>query len=58
MLEGDVDIPQLPDRPVPLVHDETFQSSLLHGLQRIRLIVGVLVTFVLYEFLLLCHMKN
>jgi len=32
MLEGDIDIPQLPDRPVPLGH-ETFQSSLLHGLQ-------------------------
>ncbi|KAK7385144.1 hypothetical protein VNO78_30856 [Psophocarpus tetragonolobus] len=31
MLEGDIDIPQLPDRPVPLGH-ESFQSSLLHGL--------------------------
>ncbi|KAK7385147.1 hypothetical protein VNO78_30859 [Psophocarpus tetragonolobus] len=30
MLEGDSDIPQLPDRPVPLGH-ESFRSSLLHG---------------------------
>ncbi|KAK7301419.1 hypothetical protein RJT34_12283 [Clitoria ternatea] len=33
MLEGDTDIPNLPDRPVPLGH-ASFQSSLLHGLQR------------------------
>ncbi|ESW33460.1 hypothetical protein PHAVU_001G071300 [Phaseolus vulgaris] len=33
MLEGDIDIPKLPDRPVPLGH-ASFQSSLLHGLQR------------------------
>ncbi|MED6170975.1 hypothetical protein PIB30_036333 [Stylosanthes scabra] len=33
MLEGDIEIPQLPDRPVPLGH-ESFQSSLLFGLQR------------------------
>ncbi|TKY56110.1 receptor protein kinase [Spatholobus suberectus] len=33
MLDGDIDIPPLPDRPVPLGH-ESFQSSLLHGLQR------------------------
>ncbi|KAJ1378073.1 Serine/threonine-protein kinase, active site [Sesbania bispinosa] len=33
MLEGDIDIPNLPDRPVPLGH-ESFQSSLLYGLQR------------------------
>ncbi|KAK7301423.1 hypothetical protein RJT34_12287 [Clitoria ternatea] len=33
MLEGDIDIPNLPDRPVPLGH-ESFQSSLLLGLQR------------------------
>ncbi|KAK7377435.1 hypothetical protein VNO80_02860 [Phaseolus coccineus] len=33
MLEGAIDIPQLPDRPVPLGH-ESFQSSLLHGLHR------------------------
>ncbi|XP_027368329.1 probable receptor-like protein kinase At1g11050 [Abrus precatorius] len=33
MLEGDVDIPKLPERPVPLGH-ASFQSSLLHGLQR------------------------
>ncbi|KAK7320978.1 hypothetical protein VNO77_30991 [Canavalia gladiata] len=32
MLEGDIDIPELPDRPVPLGH-ASFQSSLLHGLQ-------------------------
>lgn len=32
MLEGDIDIPQLPDRPVPLGH-ESFPSSLLQGLQ-------------------------
>ncbi|KAF7816818.1 putative receptor-like protein kinase [Senna tora] len=32
MLEGDIDIPNLPDRPVPLGH-ESFQSSLLYGLQ-------------------------
>ncbi|XP_014502834.1 probable receptor-like protein kinase At1g11050 [Vigna radiata var. radiata] len=32
MLEGDIDIPQLPDRPVPL-GQEAFQSSLQHGLQ-------------------------
>jgi serine/threonine protein kinase len=30
MLEGDIDIPNLPDRPVPLGH-ESFQSSLLQG---------------------------
>lgn len=30
MLEGDIDIPNLPDRPVPLGH-ESFQSSLLYG---------------------------
>ncbi|KAI4337851.1 hypothetical protein L6164_016220 [Bauhinia variegata] len=30
MLEGDIDIPRLPDRPVPLGH-ESFQSSLLSG---------------------------
>lgn len=30
MLEGDIDIPNLPDRPVPLAH-ESFQSSLLYG---------------------------
>ncbi|RDX57819.1 putative receptor-like protein kinase, partial [Mucuna pruriens] len=29
MLEGDIDIPQLPDRPVPLGH-ESFQFTLLH----------------------------
>ncbi|XP_027332973.1 probable receptor-like protein kinase At1g11050 [Abrus precatorius] len=33
MLEGDIDIPKLPERPVPLGH-ASFQSSLLHGLQR------------------------
>ncbi|XP_061372190.1 probable receptor-like protein kinase At1g11050 [Gastrolobium bilobum] len=33
MLEGDIDIPKLPDRPVPLGH-ESFQSSLLYGMQR------------------------
>ncbi|KAL1346332.1 hypothetical protein HN51_020013 [Arachis hypogaea] len=33
MLEGDIDIPELPDRPVPLGH-ESFRSSLLFGLQR------------------------
>ncbi|XP_020202416.1 probable receptor-like protein kinase At1g11050 [Cajanus cajan] len=33
MLEGDTEIPKLPDRPVPLGH-ASFQSSLLHGLQR------------------------
>ncbi|KAE9595896.1 putative protein kinase RLK-Pelle-RKF3 family [Lupinus albus] len=33
MLEGDIDIPELPDRPVPLGH-ESFQSSLLAGMQR------------------------
>lgn len=33
MLEGDIDIPNLPDRPVPLGH-ESFRSSLLHGMQR------------------------
>ncbi|CAJ1971919.1 unnamed protein product [Sphenostylis stenocarpa] len=33
MLEGDTDVPKLPDRPVPLGH-ASFQSSLLHGLQR------------------------
>ena len=33
MLEGDIDIPELPDRPVPLGH-ESFQSSLLYGLPR------------------------
>ena len=33
MLEGDIDIPELPDRPVPLGH-ESFQSFLLSGLQR------------------------
>lgn len=33
MLEGDIDIPTLPDRPVPLGH-ESFQSSVLSGLQR------------------------
>ncbi|XP_027333172.1 probable receptor-like protein kinase At1g11050 [Abrus precatorius] len=33
MLEGDIDIPSLPDRPVPLGH-ESFQSSLLYGFQR------------------------
>ncbi|XP_013466448.2 probable receptor-like protein kinase At1g11050 [Medicago truncatula] len=32
MLEGDIDIPNLPDRPVPLGH-ESFQSSLLNGMQ-------------------------
>ncbi|XP_027939886.1 probable receptor-like protein kinase At1g11050 [Vigna unguiculata] len=32
MLEGDTDVPELPDRPVPLGH-ASFQSSLLHGLQ-------------------------
>ncbi|KAG2389892.1 receptor-like protein [Vigna angularis] len=32
MLEGDTDVPKLPDRPVPLGH-ASFQSSLLHGLQ-------------------------
>lgn len=32
MLEGDIDIPTLPDRPVPLGH-ESFQSSLFNGLQ-------------------------
>jgi len=32
MLEGDIDIPNLPDRPVPLGH-ESFQSSLLSGMQ-------------------------
>jgi hypothetical protein len=30
MLEGDIDIPNLPDRPVPLGH-ESFQSPLLQG---------------------------
>ncbi|CAL5206614.1 unnamed protein product [Lathyrus oleraceus] len=33
MLEGDIDIPNLPDRPVPLGH-ESFQSSLLNGMQQ------------------------
>ncbi|KOM48516.1 hypothetical protein LR48_Vigan07g222000 [Vigna angularis] len=33
MLEGDIDIPELPERPVPLGH-ASFQSSVLHGLQR------------------------
>ncbi|XP_020202423.1 probable receptor-like protein kinase At1g11050 [Cajanus cajan] len=33
MLEGDIDIPKLPDRPVPLTHS-SFQYSLLHGMQR------------------------
>ncbi|KAL2317834.1 hypothetical protein Fmac_031710 [Flemingia macrophylla] len=33
MLEGDTEIPNLPDRPVPFGH-ASFQSSLLHGLQR------------------------
>ncbi|KAK7320977.1 hypothetical protein VNO77_30990 [Canavalia gladiata] len=33
MLEGDIDIPKLPHRPVPLGH-ASFQASLLHGLQR------------------------
>ncbi|XP_014502690.1 probable receptor-like protein kinase At1g11050 [Vigna radiata var. radiata] len=33
MLEGVIDIPKLPERPMPLGH-ESFQSSLLHGLQR------------------------
>lgn len=33
MLEGDIDIPSLPDRPVPLGH-ESFQSSLLYGFPR------------------------
>jgi len=33
MLEGVIDTPQLPERPMPLGH-ESFQSSLLHGLQR------------------------
>ncbi|XP_027939661.1 probable receptor-like protein kinase At1g11050 [Vigna unguiculata] len=33
MLEGDIEIPELPERPVPLGH-ASFQSSLLHGLQR------------------------
>lgn len=33
MLEGDIDIPSLPDRPVPLGH-ESFQSSLMYGLPR------------------------
>ncbi|TKY56112.1 receptor protein kinase [Spatholobus suberectus] len=33
MLEGDIDIPKLPHKPVPLGH-VSFQSSLLHGLQR------------------------
>ncbi|KAF9609533.1 hypothetical protein IFM89_016894 [Coptis chinensis] len=28
MLEGDIDIPRLPDRPLPLSH-ESFRSSLL-----------------------------
>ncbi|BAT82105.1 hypothetical protein VIGAN_03206300 [Vigna angularis var. angularis] len=32
MLEGVIDIPQLPERPMPLGH-ESFQSSLLNGLQ-------------------------
>ncbi|RDX74682.1 putative receptor-like protein kinase, partial [Mucuna pruriens] len=31
MLQGDIDIPELPDRPVPLGH-VSFQSSLFHGL--------------------------
>ncbi|XP_027333089.1 probable receptor-like protein kinase At1g11050 [Abrus precatorius] len=31
MLQGDIDIPKLPDRPVPLGH-ASFQSSVLHGL--------------------------
>ncbi|CAJ1971918.1 unnamed protein product [Sphenostylis stenocarpa] len=33
MLEGDIGIPPLPNRPMPLGH-ESFQSSLLHGLHR------------------------
>ncbi|KAK4273987.1 hypothetical protein QN277_017282 [Acacia crassicarpa] len=33
MLEGDIDIPNLPDRPVPLGH-ESFQSSLMYGFTR------------------------
>ncbi|XP_022637937.1 probable receptor-like protein kinase At1g11050 [Vigna radiata var. radiata] len=33
MLEGEIDIPELPERPVPLGH-ASFQSSVLHGLQR------------------------
>ncbi|KAG4975767.1 hypothetical protein AAZX31_13G018200 [Glycine max] len=33
MLEGDIEIPELPERPVPLGH-VSFQSSLLHGLHK------------------------
>ncbi|RZB69044.1 probable receptor-like protein kinase At1g11050 [Glycine soja] len=33
MLKGDIDIPELPNRPVPLGH-ASFQSSLLNGLQK------------------------
>ncbi|KAJ7965509.1 putative Kinase [Quillaja saponaria] len=33
MLEGDIDIPKLPDRPLPLAH-ESFQSSLFYDSSR------------------------